>query len=517
MWFRACVLLTLGGLHFTAALPPSPAAVAIQASLNAAIGSRDAAFALPPGNIYFNSANLSISGATFLNISGGASPPTTLYFEPGFGVLISNSSDVALERVVIDYFPLPYVFGPITQTARGSFTVALDPASLTFEELLARFPPHDTFPPPSIFDPATSDLLGIVCGWGKPAPATPISPRVYSVACASPRAVRGAIFVAATRVGITLALSLTARVAIRDVDIHAAGYMAITEFLGGGGNLYERVRLIPRNASRPLASNADGFHSSGLTVGPTLRAVQLRNLLDDYFNVHNTLQLAVGGGGADPAAVLLGDYQLFGGGENTVYGTQQTLSRAAPGDELSFFPLNTFTYPPLARATIASIARVAPGPATDALLAAAYANASAAAAKTPCSACNAGLNKYAEAQLYRLVLSSPLPAGARAGALVSSAAGAARGAVVEDCFFSGSASNLGRWKSQDSVIQRNVWRNTVRQNLEVMPLQNWLEGPMGVHNVSIRDNVFHGTAESPVHVFGCVDVREVNNTFSPEA
>ena len=44
---------------------------------------------------------------------------------------------------------------------------------------------------------------------------------------------------------------------------------------------------------RPLASNADGFHSSGMRQGPTLRRVRMLNLLDDYFNVHNTFQVTL--------------------------------------------------------------------------------------------------------------------------------------------------------------------------------------------------------------------------------
>ena len=190
------------------------------------------------------------------------------------------------------------------------------------------------------------------------------------------------------QVGYTVTLSYTSNITLRDIIIHAAGNMAITEFQGGGGNRYQNVSLEPRGPSTPLGSNADGFHSSGMRRGPTLSGVRMRNLLDDYFNVHNTFQLVARRVG--PASLLVGDYQYLAG-DNTLYATQQTLSRVSAGEMSSFFPVNTFSYPPLASATIATIQRVTD---TDGLLQSAHAAISAMAKKTPCSACKAGDDGY---------------------------------------------------------------------------------------------------------------------------
>ena len=89
--------------------------------------------------------------------------------------------------------------------------------------------------------------------------------------------VAGDTITAATRTGFTVTLSYTTRVALENVVIHAAGNMAITEFQGGGGNTYTNVSLVPRSADRPLASNADGFHSSGMRLGPTLSGVTMKS------------------------------------------------------------------------------------------------------------------------------------------------------------------------------------------------------------------------------------------------
>ena len=233
--------------------------------------------------------------------------------------------------------------------------------------------------------------------------------------------------------------------------------------------------------------------------------------------MHNTLQLYIGPAGGDHH--LIGDYQLFQGA-NTNYGTQTTLDRVAAGEALSFFPLNTFTYPPLASARLASIARVGGGAggggAAAALLADAYSRASALAKATPCSACHAGLNAFAQAQLYNVSFDAAL-LGVAPLSLASADGVSAAGAVVTGCSFSDSASNLGRFKSSGGVIEGNTWARTVSQNLEIEPLQNWLEGPMGIHNVSVADNVFYGSSggRSPVHTFGAADVRQTNNSFLP--
>ena len=444
--------------------PPSPAALALQAALDAAIAAGAARFALPAGAVYFNGANFNVSNAVAMSIGGSAASPTTLFFEPGFGLLADSCRGTELHDFVIDYSPLPFVFGPVQPgAAKSGFVVALDAASLTFEELRANYPPHDIYPGAGVF--RGGELLRGACSWGAPTPATPTgAPRTYAVACSGEGLAAGDVFVAATRVGITLSLSRCAGMTVRDIDVLAAGYMAITEFQGDGGNLYERVRVAPPSESRPLGSNADGFHSSGAAAGPRLDHVEIRNLFDDFFNVHTTSQLYIGPSWPGSAAHLIGDYQLFVGG-NTNYGTQTTMDRVAPGEDLSFFPLNTFSYPPLTSRTIASIVRV-DGAEAAALLASAYANASALAHDTPCSACNAGLNKFAVAQLWNVTFSSPL-VGVPPFSFSTADSISAAGAVVTDCTFRGSISNLGRWKSSNSRIERTSWALTLSQNLEV--------------------------------------------------
>lgn len=507
-----CILAVTLLLRPAFAAPPSPDAVSLQAAVNRAIAARAPSFTLPPGNIFFNDSPFLINGASDFAIGGSGTTPTTLIFGPSFGVSIENGTRVALHDVVIDYSPLPYVYAVITAAAAKTLNVTLAPSSLTFEDFIATYPPHDIWPPVSVFDGATSDLVRPVCSWGRPAPATHITGRDYVIACGDGGgAVKpGDVLVAPTRVGFTLTLSRTAACTVTDVTLYAASSMAVTEFLGDGGNVYTRLRIVPRNSSRPLASNADGFHSSGMRAGPRLVNSEISNLLDDYFNVHSTFQVLVAT--SSPHTVLVGDYQLFPGG-NSLYGTQRTLDVVQPGDALSFFPLNTFSYPALASSTIASIVRVPDDASSTALLAAAYANASAVAVVTPCSACRRGLNPYSTAQLWQVTLVDNIAVAPPL--FVNADSVSAAGAVIDSCVFANSGSNVGRFKSTGGRIINSTWRNTVSQNLEIAPLQNWLEGPLGLHNITVANCTFHGTAENPIHVFGATDVRESGNSFLP--
>jgi len=275
--FSFLLLLLCGA---AVAAPPSPEAVALQASLASAIAAKLPTFTLPSGTIYFNGASFNISGAVGISIGGSPSPAsaTTLIFSPGFGVAVSDSTGATLHDFSIDYSPLPYVYGQVTSADASSLQVQLNASSLTFEELSAQYPPHDTYPPGTVF--RGGDLVRPVCNWGRSVPSTPLGGLAYHIACRASGVEPGDVFVAATRVGITLSLSNCGSLLVSDVAILAASYMAVTEFQGDGGNVYRRVRIAGPSPDRPLGSNADGFHSSGTRTGPRLEGVVIKGLLD---------------------------------------------------------------------------------------------------------------------------------------------------------------------------------------------------------------------------------------------
>ncbi len=238
----------------------------------------------------------------------------------------------------------------------------------------------------------------------------------------------------------------------------------------------------------------------------------MTNLLDDYFNVHNTFQLVVNRTG--PSSLLLGDYQLFGG-DNTLYGTQQTLSRVQSGESISFFPINTFSWPPTATGIVSSIELVDDPTATQ-TLASARSAAATKAKQTPCQACSAGFHSYSTAQLYHVTFNAPLDSSVLPLTLANADNISNTGALIEDCTFIGSTCNMARFKSSGGTIRGSTWgRGPTMHNFEIAPLQNWDEGMLGLHDIVIANNTFFGMSSSPVHAFGAVDVTQVNNTFHP--
>ena len=77
----------------------------------------------------------------------------------------------------------------------------------------------------------------------------------------------------------------------------------------------------------------------------------------------------------------------------------------------------------------------------------------------------------------------------------------ARGAKVLNTTFHHTTCNLGRMKASDSVIAGSKFIAPAGHNLEITGLQGWLEGPMLIDNVTVRNNTFVGlgTAADLIH------------------
>ena len=148
-------------------------------------------------------------------------------------------------------------------------------------------------------------------------------------------------------VGYTYNIANSTGVQTRHLDIYAASNKAITEFDGGGGHSYDSVRLIRKPGSdRLLAANSDAFHSSGCRRGPHLANCELSWSGDDFFNVHNTLQIlleaapAAGDPHSSHALVvepLLAHMWELNPPLNSYYGTAVQFEHVKAGSSLSFY------------------------------------------------------------------------------------------------------------------------------------------------------------------------------------
>ena len=205
---------------------------------------------------------------------------------------------------------------------------------------------------------------------------------------------------ARVRGGYTLFAHNSTGCRFSNITIHGARMMAVTEFGGGGGHSYDRVRVVRRpfppppppslsnaRAAAPLtavlcaggrrecfgviASNADAFHSSACRRGPRLSSVELSFCMDDFINVHTRVQVVVLLPPADVNAaaataassaprnrLVLLDPRLsrdVGLPNDTPYGTAESLQHLRPGDNVTFYQLNSLI--PLATRTVTSATR----------------------------------------------------------------------------------------------------------------------------------------------------------------
>ena len=70
----------------------------------------------------------------------------------------------------------------------------------------------------------------------------------------------------------------------------------------------------------------------------------------------------------------------------------------------------------------------------------------------------------------------------------------AKGSVIRNNSFHHTTCNLGRTKSSDSIIEHNTWAYG-GSNMEITGLENWMEGPMLINNVTVRNNTFLGAGD----------------------
>jgi hypothetical protein len=84
-----------------------------------------------------------------------------------------------------------------------------------------------------------------------------------------------------------------------------------------------------------------------------------------------------------------------------------------------------------------------------------------------------------------------------------------RGAAVLNTTFHHTTCNLGRMKASDSLISDNTFTGPAGHNLEITGLQGWLEGPMLINNVTVRNNTFVGLGAATALIHPSVHATNV--------
>jgi hypothetical protein len=519
-----------------------PSAAALQAALDAAIRAGASTYVVPAAAVpyCFGNTSLRIEQAHGLEVFLGGN---AFLFSVGAGVLVRDSTAITLRGggadapASISYDPPTAAQGVIESTwASGSgktlfARVRLDPRFPTTVPLGAQcllWGPGDEL------HPHFSSCKQVSCADGGPPGLCINTPQPGRHRYTNGTAVAFPLY----RAGYTVDLVNASNCTVTDVHVLAASFMAITEFAGGGGNLYERVRVgwtpgqpytpFVRNGLVPqprLSSNADVFHSYGTRRGPRIVNCTFEMAADDFFNVHNENQVAFQRPNATAGGrvVYLIDPHLpvdEVGAEHgfrrprTTYGTVSSMDYARVGDTLSFgSPVVTCqesgqgckfgNWTSAGSSSIVSIRRTT-DPAVLALAAIVY--------KNICDGqpCAGSLGSFVYAAEIDEPSAIDIP---EQGCLANVDDMSAAGAVIENNVFRHSNANLGRTKSRNSLIRNNHFQNAAECHLDAVPLPMYLEGPWSIPGVLIENNTFADCPAGSIHHGAMAQVTAVGNKY----
>jgi hypothetical protein len=327
--------------------------------------------------------------------------------------------------------------------------------------------------------------------------------------------------------GITVHMFNSSSTLVEDVIIHAAPYMAITSFNGEGGHVIRRVHFRPNEPGQIFVAERDGVHESDVRRGITVEDSTIGFLNDDFMNIHSTL-LVVQRCTAS-RCIFINPHVEGGAVLDTTYGMNSLLEGVRSGDTIGFFPLLNNSLPKPKRLvplfhTPAVVTRAVRVVDQDALNeAAAFAiELSKSSGNDPMPFSGAAQNCFGVPRCFHFVdvwsvdfegaVLPPVPPGSLASVNELSSAGAR---FVGNNFTHTTCS--ARWKSSNSLLANNSFSNS-RPSIEITYLQEWLEGPVLIQNVTFDNNSFYfGKGVNPVHPneIDTSGIVERNNRFLP--
>lgn len=527
--------------------PPNSIAAQLQSSLDAAAAAGPGGeFRIPAGDYRFGNTSLFLDSAEGLRIV--AEPGSTLWFNYTQGFLITQSANLTVEGVTIDYDPPCFAQGVVLQTEGVAGGVTLNAS-----QIVAVFDSHFIMPDPEVsppfvnpggvvgakigfWDPETlqqsyhgnqflhsAKRLGSIDEMGGVGVELLASARAYGSNLSSgvkylltfvhpvfgdPRPNR-TLVATFPRGGYTYTLRNSSRVTTRNLTIHGGGNMGVVEDGGLGSHYHSGLRIMRRPGASPiplLALNADGFHSNSAVHGPTLEDAEISFTGDDHYNCHSRMLVGLGrvNGSDDELYVIATDNGLaFGRIERWMTRTDPKWS------QIQIYQLNTLEK--LDNVQIESLSRTQ-DPAVLEQAKAAYSN----MMGPPYNA--HFVRPFLDTNVWKIKATAPLNTSVSYKyTLVGYEAADNTGAVVRRVHFHDGFSRNLLMKSSNSVIQDSVFERA--GGMFVFSEQAWLEGSLGVHNVSIKNNQMDGCAAAgggSIHLgVGTYDIRLADNKCIP--
>ena len=301
------ILFLINIIHTIAvpSIPPpiSPNALQLQTNINTAISQKATHFTIPPANYIFSNLSLTITNAHDLQINA---QDVTFVFFYGYGLYISDSTNLTIQGLTFDSNPPNYAQGIVTSiTSPTVFQATFDSSYI---------PPNTNLPPfdtaalfkVSFYNPITKQMLHLTNYLQSSTPTVSSSSLSssssslalqynYTLKVRHPQKTGlkiGNLVTVIPRKGITWHCNNCSQVNAKHITIYAGGNMGFLETGGQGKNRYTNVTITrKRNTTHLVGLNADGFHSSDVSIGPVLEDSEISYTGDDFVNIHNRMKI----------------------------------------------------------------------------------------------------------------------------------------------------------------------------------------------------------------------------------
>lgn len=490
---------------------PTPAQ--LQEALQTAADAGASTFAIAAGDYHFGTGRLTLNNAKNFEIKASGA---TLWFEVGGGFKVSSSEDVTVNGLTIDYGPT-YAQGTVVSccgsdgmSLKVDFDMAMQlPLSVAdrdwFDGSLVKIALWDPTSRTMLRDTSKAAAINIFADSYEELPGAAdgkqrylirTKQRVESRGVALPLP-EGTMVTAFPRGGWhSLNLQMVSRAIFNDLRIYGGSSMGIVETKGGGDNRYYNLlmtrRPLPNGYDRLLAINADGFHSTGNAVGPTIHGSEIGFTGDDVGNINSAFFILLRV--VNSTTVTIVDH-----GSNF-------LPTLGEQDTVSFYHLNSMeAQGPPSRVKAARVA-------TDG-----DAQAKLASIRADLSAQGIMFQDAAWRDLKAVDLSlDSVPSGAdRLQTCVAHDQGVDASPRLLDSYFHDGYARAWMMKARGARVYRNRWARAGGIHIGVE--QNWLEGDPGITDVAVADNSLEDcgapsiTVDETVH--GSVTLRNNSAAF----
>jgi hypothetical protein len=458
----------------------------------------------PPSGHSASPFNLSAYGVTWI-------------LRPGQGLIITNATGMRMAGLTIDFDPLPFTQGVVSQVTAGpdgwvTFDLALEEG---YPDLSDRnFMPEGAVAKTIFWNATTRTMYHEqVQTTSEVHNYTGRAPRVWRIASLLSIShfvppTEGALCTVSPVITPAVQCVQCAGMLFEDITLLASSAMGYIEMGGLGGNVLRRWRNIRApGTTRLLSTNLDGIHSTSVAAGLSLLDSEISFAADDLFAVH--CELAIAWGKPDPSDQRT-LYIIDTGGNQA-----RTIAQAPPGAALDFYALN-LTMDPLTPPASLIVESVVVE--ENATLQAQAAQASADIARE----LHLTIRPVADAALLtRVTFTSVLPAAVlpRFAAMVQWSGRCGHGTVVRNCSLHDTTGGM-RLKGVNVTVDNVDLQRAY--GMRMLPEVFWTQSIS--ENITITNSQFVTTGNAPAAPDSIEYVNDTcrglvleNNTFAEEA